>query len=265
MLFAAKFSEITEILDVRFKALYAGILNAADKGELCETFIKDMLCEILSRDLQVFRGGTIVDSKESQSRQMDVVVTWGSALRIFADKGFYPVESVCAAFCITATLTKQKLQEDVTVLASIPSDNPAFLPSTEGLVQSLFGDRKYWDLTMERWKRVSPYRCIFAFSGNPQADWRDFLNQQINSGVVERHRMPDVIVVNKRGIFHKINPSTRDDLTDRFAGVGADKHYAYVPFEAEEYWQWFPLILNGLTGLGRWQYLCYVNYGEYFK
>ena len=119
LIFAHKFAEIVDVLDVRYRALGNIDPNNADKGEVCEIFIKDVLSELLSGQLQVFRGGKIVNVDGKKSDQMDIVVCWRSAFRIFGDKGLYPVESVAGAFSVTSTLTKQKLDQTIRNLGSV--------------------------------------------------------------------------------------------------------------------------------------------------
>ena len=42
--------------------------------------------------------------------QLDVVLTTGNTLKIFDDKGIYPIETLVGVFSITSNLTLQKLK-----------------------------------------------------------------------------------------------------------------------------------------------------------
>lgn len=258
MIFSDKFSEIAEILDVRSRSYRNLKPNNADMGELFEIFIKEALSEIVSGSLRVNRGGRVVDSEGNQSKQIDIVVTQGNSLSIYADKGIYPVESVCGAFCITSTLTREKLKTDIEALASIPVDNPRFMPLTSDVANNM----NDWT---SMWRKRCPYRCIFAFNGEIREDWKSVLNDEIESRRIAKERMPNLVAVNKTALFQRIETAKIQEIV-----VGAEPgklsdHYGFVPLLEERICAPLTLILSGLNGVGQLQYAIQPHYPAYFR
>ena len=78
----------------QLKGYSHGDLNPADKGELCEMFIKEFVEGALGDTYRIFRGGKIITSGGGISKQLDVVVCSRQAIKFFSNKGKYPVEIV---------------------------------------------------------------------------------------------------------------------------------------------------------------------------
>ena len=259
--FADRFLKIVNTLDVKFRAMTATDPNNADRGELCELFIKGALEEILEGNLTVFRGGKVVDSSGNRSSQMDIIIAFKSALRIFADKGLYPVESVVSTICITSTLTRKKLAEDIKVLASIPVNNPKFLPMMPELVREP-GIR---DFVLSQWKEQCPYRVIVAFRGDPDPTWFKTLNEPVDSGAVPLEHMPELIIINRKGMYMRKLKKFRISSMDLKMIDGPNDHFAWVPFVTEDtHYHALTVLLSAINPLSLWQMHVYPNYGAYF-
>jgi hypothetical protein len=95
MFFKERLISIAEIIDAKFKG-YANIAeNApADKGELCELFIKQVLLDALGDSFKIFRGGKIVNCLGVELKQIDILLTGKLNIKLFEDKGIYPTETV---------------------------------------------------------------------------------------------------------------------------------------------------------------------------
>src|SRR5689334_13104197 len=109
MFFKDYFISIAEIINSQFRGYEAITKNPADKGELCEIFIKNFLQESLGDSFKIFRGGRIVNCLDAESKQIDIILTGKRSIKLFGDKGIFPTETVQGCFSITATLTKEKL------------------------------------------------------------------------------------------------------------------------------------------------------------
>lgn len=257
MSFDNRFLEIIDVLDARYRRSAAIKPNSADIGELSETFIRDALAEIVEGSARAYRGGKIIDSSGHQSKQMDVVVTSRHALKIYADKGLYPVESVIGAFAITTHLTLNKLLGDIGGLASIPVSKPAFSVQMPGLDQHL-------PQILKHWPTVSPYRCVFAFSGVIKRQWITSLNNLVRKKRVSIDAMPSLIVVNRVGAIHKIGPlQAAHGVHPSIAGK--NDLFGFTPFTTEQHViSPLKLILNALNTLSHWQFHLSPNYSVYF-
>src|SRR5882757_3359743 len=111
MFFKNYFNSLADILDAKLKGYERDQMNPADKGELCEVFIKEFLQDTLGDNFRIFRGGKAVNSGGMESKQLDIVVCSKRMITIFLDKGVYPIETVKGVFSITSTLDLAKLDK----------------------------------------------------------------------------------------------------------------------------------------------------------
>ena len=75
MFFKEYFKSIADVIDAKYKGHITLNQNNADKGELCEIFIRDFLVETLGDSFKIARGGKIIDFTGNYSRQLDIVLT----------------------------------------------------------------------------------------------------------------------------------------------------------------------------------------------
>ncbi len=197
MFFKDYFISVAEVLNLKYKGIYRKNQNPADKGELCELFIKDFLLETFSDNFKIFRGGKIVSSDNSESKQLDIVLCSKKSLTIFGDKGIYPIEKVYGVFSITSTLSKKKLNDCIKEFQSIPKKDPKFF------YPAIAEYAKMSDPTMVRWNQLVPFKCVWAYSGKISGKWVLDLNKLVKEEKLDRHLLPDLIVVNKVGTLTK--------------------------------------------------------------
>ena len=197
MFFKEKLISIAEIIDAKFKG-DATIANRApsDKGELCELFIKQVLIEALGDSFKIFRGGRIVDYTGAKSKQIDIILTGKKNIRFFEDKGIYPTETVYGCISVTATLSKKKLIDCCNEFISIPKTKFSFRGYG-------FLPEKYMNQSIELWKTLIPYKCIFAFQGDIKEDWIKIIKETAKNWENIPNAMPDLVIVNKVGFIEK--------------------------------------------------------------
>ena len=196
MIFKEYFNTVAETLDLKFKALKNVTDNPQDKGELCEIFIKQFLNDCIGDSFKIFRGGKIVDYKNIRSKQIDIILTGKRSIKIFSDKGLYPTETVYGCFSITATLKKQKILDCYDEFLSIPKDNHTF--HTEAYLGPYFAQQY-----LKKWRWLIPYKCVFAFQGDLDYEWINDLIDLANDELRPTNVLPDLVIVNKVGYFHK--------------------------------------------------------------
>lgn len=131
--------------------------------------MKDLLNDLFSDSFKIYRGGKIVDINNSESKQLDIVLTAKNTIKLYGDKGIYPIESVFVVFSITANLTYEKLHDCLEEFKSIPKNNPQ-IEFYGGLNESA---------TLNKWKERFPYKCIFGFTGDINQNWEDELNKMV--------------------------------------------------------------------------------------
>jgi hypothetical protein len=226
--------------------------NNADLGELRETFLKDFLQDSLGDSFKIFRGGKIVDIKNNESKQIDIVLCGKNTIKIFSDKGIYPTETVFGVFCITSNLTKKKLVEDINVLQSIPKK---FFSIN---IESFAGSNYAHAFEKYIWDYIFPYKCVFAFSGNLKEEWIKDLNDITNSNPEKFPLMPDLIVVNKVGMIQK------KFITDDNKNLKRVQ-YTYTNFnKIQNTGICFSSILYNLYNISKEESLLNPNYARYF-
>jgi hypothetical protein len=256
MFFKDYLSATADIIDAKFRGHRWQGQNSADIGEVCETFVNEFINQFLSNQFSIFRGGNIVSVVGKKSDQMDIVLCSKSCPVLFTNKGLYPIEAVLGAFAVTSNLTPAKLVGSVNCLASIPDENPRFyyIAPWRGTVEP--------DADMiKTWKRRVPYRCIFGVNGVLDSDSVAELNEAVAENRYALERMPDIIVVNRRGMILK----NRSDLL--VEGKPVEGHFYFTDVQAEPR-SWMPLahIINDLAQVSAlWGGCILPKYNEYFE
>ena len=225
MFFKNHFLAVADIIDARYRAYKRPGQNAADKGELCEIFIKDFLQESLGDIFKVFRGGKIIDCEGIESKQLDVILTGKRIMKLFGDKGIYPTETVYGAISITSTLTKRKLKACIEEFDSIPKGNFNFMG--HGIY-----DEEFIQQSVDVWRTQIPYKCLFAYQGNFKEEWiSDILNHNYKNPIAI-NSMPDLIIVNKVCMIEKnydVNENRQVRINLKYTDFKQYKNYG-VPF-----------------------------------
>lgn len=249
MFFKDKLISIAEIIDAKFKG-YASIADdaPADKGELCELFIKQGLIDALGDSFKIFRGGRIVNCLGNESKQIDILLTGKRSVKLFEDKGIYPTETVSGCISVTATLSKSKLIYCFNEFKSIPKKGYSFL--SPGYLPE-----PYVKLSVDAWKNLLPYKCIFAYKGDIREEWIDDLNELSKECEIPMNAIPDLIIVNKVGFIEKLPTK---ELKPNFGfTIFSDRYKNYgVPFGK---------LLYHLNNFSREEYLLQPELKEYFN
>lgn len=251
MFFKNYFIAQANILQERFRAFERDGQNPADKGELCEIILRNLLEHSFSNILNIHRGGKIIDSEGNESRQIDILLTAKNNLRIFEDKGIYPVESVIGTFSITATLDRRKLDDCIKEFQSIPTANPRF---------DVYDRRE--EVIVPAWKEKFPYKTVFAFRGPALGDWADELNNFVKSNPEKKRELPDLIVVNNIAMIRKL-PGKPTILKD-----GREVDWDFIHSELSTYHNpaaYIPVLLHEIYLLSNWQHYLTPAYRAYFN
>ncbi len=250
MFFKNLLNGVAETLDIKYKSSLRDGINSADIGELCEVFIKEFLTNCLDDQYKIFRGGNIVNTTGDRSPQLDVVLTNKNALKIFDDKGIYPIETVIGVFSITSNLTLTKLKKSIAEVGKIPKFNYYFQ------MEKFYGE-KFINETHKLWEHIIPFSCIFGFKGSIKESWLTNINEEV-SKTKDKSLWPSLIVVNKKGMFEKfVKGSNNGEL---------EYWYEYVPInEKEKYGYYISKILFHLYTYSGEQYFRNPNYGKYFE
>jgi hypothetical protein len=260
LFFKEYFISIADCLDAQFRGMQRAKQNPADKGELFEVFVKNLLYDLFCDQFKIFRGGKIVDIGNNESSQMDIVLTAKNSIKIFGDKGIYPVESVFGIFSITATLDHTKLFDGkrgvIKEFKSIPKNNPQFIYNT--FIEGIPGHE---ERMLNYWRDKIPFKCVFGFDGDISESWERELNEIVAGNKDDKHSLPDLIIVNKKGMILKLDGPTK---TNKGYIIDKDFHFTrfvnYTNYGA-------PLIQLAATlfSLSDWQNTLITKYGEYFK
>lgn len=197
MFYKDYFISIANIIDSQFRGYESITKNPADKGEICEIFIKNFLTDSLSDSFKIFRGGRIINSVDDESKQIDVILSGKRSLKLFGDKGIFPTETVQGCFSITATLDKKKLLTCIEEFKSIPKRGYGFLTAK-------FSSDDFFKQSEQVWKTLLPYKCVFAYKGEIKEDWIDDLIKSSEKADLFYNDLPDLIIVNKVGMIEKI-------------------------------------------------------------
>jgi hypothetical protein len=251
MFFKSYLLSIADCLQARYEGMQRKGQNPVDKGELCETFVKEFLTDCLSDQFKIFRGGKIINIDNNESKQLDIVLTSRNSLKIFGDKGIYPIESAFAVFSITATLSWKKLEECINEFESIPKQNPCF---EFHLVDP--------NQVLQKWQKLFPFKCIFGFTGDICQAWEDRLNGKVSGSPHLKTTLPDLIIVNKKGVIVKVDRG----VTAYTTGGYIDKDFHFTDFRQNPNYHYGLLsALNRLFYLSYWQNYMYPKYYEYLN
>ena len=222
------------------------------------SFIKDFLRDSFAGNLRVFRGGQVINANNKKSEQIDIVLCSQNSIKIFSEKGFYPIETVFGVVNIKKELTRTNLFSNkkkdcgaIKNLKSIPKDNIRLNPG-------LLNQR----VVNENFKKRFPCKIIFAYEGKILPTWEDELNKIVKEEPGEIDYLPDIIVVNKQGMIKK----SSDGKVVLSNGKTLEKHFHFSEFEKNEmYHMPFLHILSELYKNANWQYYIGPKYEDYFN
>lgn len=221
MFFKEHFISIADIIDSKFRGYEKIAKNPADKGELCEIFMKEFLIDALDDSFKIFRGGRVVNCKGDESKQIDIILTGKRTIKLFGDKGIYPTETVYGCVSVTATLTRDKLLDCCAEFKSIPKKGFDFY--SDGHL-----DKKFIEQSINAWKHLIPYKCIFAYKGDLKEEWISELIDLSKDAEIPHNVIPDIVVVNKVGMIEK---DFDENGKTRLHVIHFDKYPNYgVPF-----------------------------------
>jgi hypothetical protein len=250
-----------DCLDDQFRGIERKGQNTSDKGELCEIFIKSLLYDVFNDQFKIFRGGKIVNIDNKESKQIDIVLSAKNTIRIFGDKGIYPIESVFGVFSITSTLDHPKLfgkNGIIEEFISIPKENPQIYYINPGLLK--YSEDNIKEIN-ENWFKLFPFKCAFGFTGDINIKWEEELNKMVAADSNLKNFLPDLIVVNKKGMIRKIH----DKPIKTILGLIIDKDFLFTSFEQVDYGVALVTIINDLYNLSKWQYEIVPSYSAYFN
>ena len=249
MFFKDKLISIAEIVDAKFKGHQKITDDApADKGELCELFIKQVLINALGDSFKVYRGGRVINCLGNESKQIDIILTGKKTIKLFEDKGVYPTETVYGCISVTATLTKQKLIDCCNEFKSIPKYGYSFL--SPGYLP-----KSYVEQSVDVWKTLLPYKCIFAYKGDLKEDWINDMMEVSKDCTIPLNVLPDLIIVNKIGLIEKIVTKEKKPEFSFLKFSDSYKNYG-VPFGK---------LLYHLNNFNGEEYLLQPELKEYFN
>lgn len=221
MFFKEYFNSVADIIHAKFKGHISLNQNNADRGELCEIFIKDFLFETMGDSFKFARGGKIIDYKGNYSKQLDIIITAKKSLKLFIDKGIYPTETVFGVVSITSTLSKKKILDCCKEFISIPKENYRF--SAEGYLNS-----QYIKETNAVWKNSIPYKIIFAFNGSLKEEWIKELLKLNSTSINPYNTIPDLIILNKKAYIEKsFFKNAKGELDFKLNYISFDKYDYY--------------------------------------
>lgn len=251
MFFKDYFNSIADIINSRYIGHITLNQNNADRGELCELFIKDYLLETIGDSFKIARGGKIIDCTGNQSKQLDIILTAKKSLGLFYDKGIYPTESVYAVVSVTSSLDKEKLMQCCKEFISIPKSNYAFLAKG-------FLDSKYSRESEDVWKKFIPYKCVFAYSGDIREEWIEGILDLNSVSINPLNTCPDLIIVNKKGFIEKRvlkKDNGEPEFELRFISFDNFKYYGFP----------FCKMLYDMNNLSHEEFIMSPRLEEYFN
>lgn len=251
MFFKNYFLGVCDILQAKFQGHKRANPNPTDTGELCEAFVKEFLVDSLGENFKIFRGGQIINSLGKQSKQLDIVLCGKRTIKIFGDKGIYPVESVFGVFSVTSSLSFSKLKDCMMEFRSIPKHDYFF--SIEQ-----FYDEKFREETQQAYELLFPYNCVFAFSGDINEKWIDKIYTFMTEHQVNPALWPDMIVVNQKGMIELDRSKTIEGKVNL--------EYHYIDFKKyENYGVCFSKMLFHLYNLSHEEFVLKPQYDQYFN
>ena len=116
------------------------------------------------------------------------------------------------------------------------------------------------DEAMIKWNQLIPYKCIFAYSGTINGKWVHELNNIIKDNSIDRHLLPDIIIVNKVGMIEKIHERINEPYDKSLS------HFWFTDFRKyKNPGNCFARMLNHLFMAATWDNIVMPDYVEYFK
>jgi hypothetical protein len=251
--FTDYFHSVTEVLNAKYRGMRRQNQNSADIGELCETFVKEVLQKFFGGVLRAHRGGKIISAHRRESQQIDVLLTGQNTLALFEDKGVYPVETVFGAFAITSTLDLPKLKASIKNLASIPNEKPRIeLPLQHPANIPIFE---------EHWRDNYPLRCVFGFDGTIADSWIATMIEMEQSESIRHADMPELVIVNNRGLLVRGGEGRQ-----MASGNASNAPYHFIDFQKlHNGCFWVAFLLARLYDLSKLQHVVFPNYLYYFN
>lgn len=253
-IFRDYFNSVADILGSKFNSIKS-VEHSADKGELCEIFVKEFLDHSFSDIYRVIRGGQIVNIDGLKSKQLDVILIAKNSLRIFHEKGIYPVESVFGVFSIKSYLNKEKF--------SICNEEFKSIPKINLKIHTIIFSK---NIVIEQWKKFVPFKCVFAYNGDINEEWAVELNEIVNKNPESKIFLPDIILVNKKAMIKKIIEKPTKTIDGK--NINVDFFYTRFGDNPESYNFYgagLEHILVELYNLGGWQFFITPEYNEYFN
>ena len=257
MYFKEYFNSVSEILENKYKA-YILQKNPCDTGELCEIIVKDFLSDVFSGILKIYRGGFIMDSLGNKSEQIDIIICSQAAMKVFSDKGIFPIETVFGIINVKKILDHTNLfsnkKKDCGILkniASIPKSNYRLVAPGNMNIDKVTEDfKKYW-----------PYRVSFSYEGKIQKNWEEELNKMANDPEILK-TLPDLIIVNKIGYIIR----SRTGEFEFNDGSKEVKNFHLVTYKNnEQYFFGISHLVQEIYKSVQWQYMILPAYYEYFN
>ncbi|CAD5256218.1 MULTISPECIES: DUF6602 domain-containing protein [unclassified Imperialibacter] len=251
MFFKNYFLGVADILQAKFLGHERENQHSGDKGELSENFVQEFLTDSLADNFKIFRGGQIINSSGKSSKQLDIVLCGKRTIKIFGDKGIYPIESVAGVFSITANLSFSKLKDCMKEFHSIPKYGYHFS------IEKFYGET-FVKQTMNTYKLLFPFTCVFAFKGDINERWVEEILGFLTKNKIDPALWPDLIVVNKKGMIELSRTKTESGTIDL--------RYQFVDFtDYTNYGICFTKILFHLYNLSHEEFILKPQYEQYFN
>lgn len=243
---------IADKLEAQLKGYSHTDLNPADKGELCELFVKEFVEDGLGDAYRIYRGGKVISAGGGISRQLDVIACSRQAIKFFSNKGKYPTEIVKGVFSVTATLDLAKLDDCLAEFASIPKEGYHF-----HMPKDIYPE-KFKTATQQIFENITPVCIVFAYKGSIGQQWIDHLVEWIAKNNPNPALTPSFIIVNKKGmIFRQVTKTGENRLKYTFQ---------YVDFAATGHpGEGFTRVLFDLFNLAKEDQYMTVDYSYYFN
>lgn len=195
---------IAEIFDAVSNQMLSDFIKAKKslnhsglKGEANEETLRLFLKQYFPKTLDINQG-MVVDSKEGQSRELDIIISDARKTPIFFQSGntrVIPSECVYAVIEVKAFLDKQELETSYNNMVSVKSlTKEAYIKN--GVFQyqrTLYG---------KQWEHWPTHHFVFSYDSNSLKSILDNLNKLQRSDPVEK-RIDCICVLNKGLILNK--------------------------------------------------------------
>jgi hypothetical protein len=258
VIFGKYLSKVADIIQTKFESFKHSKQNSADIGELCETILRTQLDEFFSNQYRVLRGGCIVNIRGEMSGQVDVICVAKSGLKIFEEKGVYPVESVYGVFSVTSKLDLNKFRESVMGFKDIPQKEYSTIEYAARLNNLDTPEKRHYEF----WSEEIPFRCIFAFGGKITPKCINFIKKIVAEDSKNLIWLPDYIIINKKSVLCKIRPRTILASSNK----NPEGPYHLIDLShIDKQGLPFVYILSSLSGHNKFQQIFPLDYANYFN